>query len=68
MGEVVDHDMRDIDAARKIAGNIDRDPMGLIYYNPDIPTYNDVRQSKVITKPMSEKVQDLNAELKKFLV
>jgi 2-oxoglutarate ferredoxin oxidoreductase subunit beta len=68
MGEVVEHDMRDIDAARKIVGNTGRDPMGLIYYNPDVPTYNEVRQSKIISKPMSEKVKDLNNEIKKFLV
>lgn len=48
---VVAHDPRNINAAQSIAANahMDREPLGLIYYNPEVPTYNEVRYSRVAT-------------------
>ncbi|HSQ41242.1 MAG TPA: thiamine pyrophosphate-dependent enzyme [Fibrobacteraceae bacterium] len=43
------HSPRDINAAQAIAARslMDREPLGLIYYNPDVPTYTDVRYSRM---------------------
>jgi len=37
------HDHRDINEAQRVAVTVDPAPMGLIYRNPDLPTYEDIR-------------------------
>jgi len=42
-GQTDPHDARDLNAAQKVASVTDPAPMGLVYHNPDVPTYEDVR-------------------------
>jgi 2-oxoglutarate ferredoxin oxidoreductase subunit beta len=62
------HDQRDIHAAQRIALQEEPAPLGLIYWNPDIPTYADVRYSH--TKKVDEQglIQRMNEELDKFTI
>lgn len=68
MGEVIEHSHKDLNHAREIAGDTEKEPMGLLYHNPDIPSYNEIRHSKVIHKSPKEKIVDFNQELDKYLV
>lgn len=68
MGEIIEHDFRDMSAARGVSSDTKVEPIGLIYYNPDIPSYNEIRESKVVKKSYKEKAIDLNKELDKYLV
>jgi 2-oxoglutarate ferredoxin oxidoreductase subunit beta len=54
---VVAHDPRNLNAAQAIAAaaHKDREPLGLIYYNPEVPTYHEVRYGKV--KPVDRKTK-----------
>ncbi len=40
------HNQRDINEALKVAARVDPAPMGLIYHNPDLPAYEDIRHSR----------------------
>lgn len=67
---VVDHDPRNIHAAQAVAAaaHSDREPLGLIYYNPDIATYNDVRYGYVAPVDRKQKAQLLNRYLDRYSV
>jgi 2-oxoglutarate/2-oxoacid ferredoxin oxidoreductase subunit beta len=61
------HDPGDLDAARRIAGGNDPMPVGILYRNPDIPCYEDLRRSTKLRTP--EYIQaGLEAEFDKFTV
>lgn len=40
------HDQRSITAAQKVAVTVDPAPMGLLYHNPDLPAYEDIRHGR----------------------
>ena len=40
------HNQRDINEALQVAAAVDPAPMGLIYHNPDLPTYEETRFSR----------------------
>jgi 2-oxoglutarate/2-oxoacid ferredoxin oxidoreductase subunit beta len=40
------HDHRDLDAALRISARVDPAPMGLIYQNPEVPTYEEIRWNR----------------------
>ncbi len=40
------HDPLDIDAARRVAGSMDPIPVGILYRNPAVPCYEDLRLGK----------------------
>ena len=42
-GPVQAHNHYDINEAQRVAVNTDPAPMGLLYHNPDIPTYEEIR-------------------------
>lgn len=42
-GAAKPHNQRDINEALKVAAQVDPAPMGLIYHNPELPTYEDTR-------------------------
>ena len=42
-GPAQTHNQRDIDQALSVAAKVDPAPMGLIYHNPDLPTYEEIR-------------------------
>ena len=45
-GEAVPHDPRDLVAAQEIAARLVPAPMGLLYQNTELPTYEEIRLSK----------------------
>ena len=67
MGDCFQHNHEDIDEAQKIARST-TPPMGLIFRNQNIPTYGDVRYSKVMMRTPQEKVDAMNAELDKYTI
>lgn len=42
-GEVQAHNHRDINEAQRVAVTVDPAPMGLLYQNPEVPTYEEIR-------------------------
>ena len=61
------HDPGDLDAARRIAGGNDPMPVGILYRNPEVPCYEDLRRSTKLRT--SEYIQaGLEAEFDKFTV
>ena len=61
------HDPLDINRAREIASMIDPIPVGILYHNPEVPQYEEVRNAgQLRTIELIEK--GLNAELDKYTV
>ncbi|OGQ93896.1 MAG: hypothetical protein A2284_15570 [Deltaproteobacteria bacterium RIFOXYA12_FULL_61_11] len=46
MGETVVHDHRDIHAAQRVALSDKPAPIGLIYHDPSVPTYDEIRRQR----------------------
>ncbi len=61
------HDPSDIDRAREIASDSDPIPVGILYRNPDVPCYEDLRESNQLRTTEFIK-KGLEAELDKFTV
>ena len=62
-----EHDPRDLNEAREIASSTDPIPVGILYSNPDIPCYEDIRRPDVLRTPDLIRA-GLNAEFDKFTV
>ena len=60
------HDPRDLHRAREIASMVDVTPVGILYHNPDVPCYEDIRQPMVTTPEMIR--AGLEEELDRFTV
>ena len=61
------HDPLDLKEAREIASSIDPIPVGVLYHNPDVPCYEEVRRAGQLRT--IELIQEgLNAELDKVTV
>jgi 2-oxoglutarate/2-oxoacid ferredoxin oxidoreductase subunit beta len=58
------HDPRDIHRAREISSMVDKTPVGILYHNPDVPCYEDIRQPPVYTTEMIK--AGIEEELDKF--
>lgn len=67
-GAIQKHDHKSMEAAQKIARSEKADPMGLIYRNEDIPTYDEIRHSYVSLKTNEEKVAALNKKLDDYTI
>ncbi len=65
---VQEHDHRDILAAQRVALQEDPTPLGLIYQNPDVPTYEESMHlpMKVVDRPTL--IKRLNEELDNYAV
>jgi len=61
------HDPANIDRAREIASILDPIPVGILYWNPDVPCYEDVRHGGQLRTPEFIKA-GLEAEFDKFTV
>jgi len=62
-----EHDPADLDRAREIASAEDPIPVGILYHNPAVPCYEDVRAIAPLRTP--EIIQrGLETELDKFTV
>jgi len=63
----LEHDPLNIDRAREIASSTDIIPVGILYNNPNVPCYEDLRRSdKLRTADLTR--AGLNAELDKYTV
>jgi 2-oxoglutarate ferredoxin oxidoreductase subunit beta len=61
------HDPLDLNEAREIASSIDPIPVGILYHNPEVPCYEEVRNAGQLRT--TELIQEgLNTELDKFTV
>jgi 2-oxoglutarate ferredoxin oxidoreductase subunit beta len=61
------HDPLDLDHAREIASSTDPIAVGILYHNPEVPCYEEVRHAgQLRTTELIQ--QGLNAELDKFTV
>ena len=47
----LEHDPRDLDAARRIAASGDPIPVGILYHDPGVPCYEDLRRGKRLRTP-----------------
>lgn len=45
------HDPRDIDRARQIASSTETIPVGILYQNPEVPIYEEIRATGVLRTP-----------------
>jgi len=63
----LEHDPLNIDRAREIASCLDPIPMGILYRNPEVPCYEDLRRSDALRTPEFLK-KGLEAEFDKFTV
>lgn len=63
----LEHDPIDIDRAREIASQQDVIPVGILYRNPQVPCYEDLRRSTKLVTPSFVR-SGLNAELDKYTV
>jgi 2-oxoglutarate ferredoxin oxidoreductase subunit beta len=63
----LEHDPIDIDRAREIASQQDVIPVGILYRNPQVPCYEDLRRSTKLVTPSFVRA-GLNAELDKYTV
>ena len=61
------HDPSDLNRAREIAGGMDPIPVGILYRNPSVPCYEDLRRSPRLRTPEYIRA-GLEAELDKFTV
>jgi 2-oxoglutarate ferredoxin oxidoreductase subunit beta len=63
----IEHDPANIDRAREIASSEDPIPVGVLYHNPEVPCYEDLRnagQARTVEKIRA----GFEAELDKFTV
>lgn len=65
---VIPHDYGNIDAAQKVARMENPEPMGLIFHDPNVPTYEDERYAHVEPTNNAQLVTKLNALLDRYAV
>jgi 2-oxoglutarate ferredoxin oxidoreductase subunit beta len=63
----VQHDPSNLDRAREIASNTDLIPVGILYHNPEVPCYEDLRAGTELRTTAYLK-KGLEAEFDKFTV
>ncbi len=61
------HDPLDLDTARRIAGGTDPIPVGILYHDPSVPCYEDLRRSTKLRTADYIK-QGFESELDKFTI
>lgn len=65
---VIKHDYRNINDAQKIALQEVPAPLGLIYHDPNVPTYEGIRSSKIKKLDRKGLIAGLNKELDNYAV
>jgi 2-oxoglutarate ferredoxin oxidoreductase subunit beta len=63
----VQHDPSNFDRAREVASGVDPIPVGILYRNPDVPRYEDLRSTGQLCTPALIKTE-LEAEFDKFTI
>ncbi len=64
----LEHDPRDINRAREIASETDPIPVGILYHNPDVPCYEDLRHHGLGQHTPERIRAGLEAEFDKFTI
>ena len=64
----LEHDPMDIDRAREIASDQDPIPVGILYRNPEVPCYEDIRRGGQPLRTPERVKTGFNAELDKFTI
>ena len=67
-GPAQPHDQRDIDAALSVAARVDPAPMGLLYHNPELPTYEESRLAKARRPDHATFISRLNGVMDRYAV
>jgi 2-oxoglutarate ferredoxin oxidoreductase subunit beta len=67
-GEAQAHNHRDINEAQRVAVTVDPAPMGLLYQNPDVPTYEEVRWQRKERPGRETFLERLDAEIDRYTV
>ena len=67
-GAAQPHDHRDINEAQRVAVTVDPAPMGLIYQNPDVPTYEEIRWETQERLDHKTFVERLDAAMDRYAV
>jgi len=67
-GPAQPHNHRDINEAQRVATRLDPAPMGLLFQNPDIPVYEDVRWGRQERPDHAEFVRRLGAVMDRYTV
>ncbi|MGC9451149.1 MAG: thiamine pyrophosphate-dependent enzyme [Oceanipulchritudo sp.] len=62
------HNQRDIDSALSVAAKTDPAPMGLIYHNPRLPAYEDLRNSRAPRPDHETFLKRLNGVMDRYAV
>ena len=62
-----EHDPLDLDAARRLASDLDSIPVGILYRNPEVPCYEELRAGGEL-RTVARVKKGLEAELDKFTV
>ena len=63
----IDHDPSDLSAARELAQDQSRVPVGVLYHNPDAPRY-EMLSSKGVEFTAKKRLAGLNAALDRFTI
>jgi 2-oxoglutarate ferredoxin oxidoreductase subunit beta len=66
-GNRIVHDPADINRAREIASSEDPIPVGILYHNPEVPCYEDLRRAGMLRSTDTIR-SSFEAELDKFTV
>jgi len=64
---LIEHDPSDLSAAREIAQDVSRVPVGLLYRNPDAPCYETLT-SRGVEFTARKRLAGLNAALDRFTI
>ncbi len=62
------HNQREINDALKVAASVDPAPMGLIYHNPDLPTYEETRFGRRSRPAHEDFLKRLDQQLDRYAV
>ncbi|RMD85724.1 MAG: 2-oxoglutarate oxidoreductase [Candidatus Dadabacteria bacterium] len=65
---VINHDFRDLAAAQKVALDTEMAPIGLIYEDESVPTYQEVRKREVEQISNAELIEGLNGLLDSYSI
>lgn len=68
LGPAQPHNSRDINEAQRVALTVDPAPMGLVYHNPDVPSYEEVRWNRRDQPDHQTFVQRLGAVMDRYTV
>jgi 2-oxoglutarate ferredoxin oxidoreductase subunit beta len=67
-GPAKPHDHFDLNEAQRVAATVDPAPMGLLYHNPDVPTYEEIRADRCKRPDHETFIQRLDDVLDRYTV